>query len=153
MKIALCTLIALMFVVTVQAEPTGAWRFDERFTNTKLAQIDVERAGQKTARAFLRCYNGRQLDAVVIVGPALAGRRTPVRYRFDDGEWQEASWVTTAGGDGVFAADAHAFALQLATRSALSFEARGEDEQMHAARFSLSGSRDPIERVLAACGH
>ena len=148
-------LIVLVFlsVGVAHAAQHGAWRFDDRLANTKLAQIDVERTGQKTARAFLRCYNGRQLDAVVIIGPMLADRRTPVRYRFDDGEWQTASWVRTAGGDGVFATDAHAFALQLATRSFLSFEAQGDDGQMHGVGFPLRGSREPVERVLSACGH
>lgn len=150
MKLALCILV-VSIVGAVHASE-NEWRFDESFTNTKLAQIDLERPGSKTARAFLRCYNGRQLDAVVIVGPALADRRTPVRYRFDDGEWHSASWVRTAGGDGVFAADAQAFASQLAARSSLAFEAQGDDGQMHAVQFPLRGSREPIERVLAACG-
>jgi hypothetical protein len=153
MKPVISMLVFLLLSGIVQAAPTEAWRFDDRLANTKLAQIDVERTGQKTARAFLRCYNGRQLDAVVIVGPALADRRTPVRYRFDDGDWQTASWVRTAGGDGVFATDAHAFALQLATRSSLAFEAQGEDGQMHGIGFPLRGSQAPVERVLSACGH
>ncbi len=152
MKPLLFTAAILMLTATVHASSNDGWRFDERFTNTQLAQIDLEREGFKAARVFVRCYGGRQLDAVVIVGPALAGRRTPVRYRLDEDAWQQSTWVTTAGGDGVFAADASAFAKALAGGVTLTFEAQGGDDKMHQVRFPLRGSREPIDKVLSACG-
>lgn len=154
MKIALwAVVVTLLFLGTANAEKGGAWRLDERYTNTKIAQIDVERNGAERATAFFRCYHGRQLDAVVMfVGSTLTRGRTPVRYRLDDGEWRSAKWVTTPGGNGVFADDARAFALELAEGSTLSFEAQGADGTMQSVRYPLRGSREPISRVLAYCG-
>ena len=152
MRYALALMLGVTLVGVAYAQSAGGWRLDERFATMKMAIIDIERAESKATHAFIRCYRGKQLDAVVIVGPQLAGRMAPVRYRFDDGEWQRGTWQTTAGGDGAFADDTRAFAQQLVAHARLSFEAQGDDGVMHAVEIPLQGARAPIEHVLAACG-
>lgn len=147
-------LAGLLCLTPAAAGADGAWSLDRspdfRTGETTVAASTLYREGPVAKGAVVRCSRG-SLDVYVEFGEPLGSERSTVRYRADRAEWKREEWKVSADGTAVFARDEVDVARLWMRGARFVIEASGPRGELRRAAFVLTGSGEPIRRVLEAC--
>ncbi len=155
MRAAVRSILAgLLWATPAVAQTDGVWSLDQssdpRTGEPILAASTLYREGAIAKGAIVRCSAG-ELAVYVEFGQQLGGERMSVRYRADRDAWKRDAWTVSKDGTATFARDKAGIARLWMRGARFVIEASDARGVRYRAAFVLTGSSEPIRRVLEAC--
>ena len=156
--VALCVAV-LLLTASAALVPTNAaaatlWSLDQK-TDPLTDQVVATAVGSSdeagsSSEVILRC-TGTKFEVFVDFGTYMNNAAVPVRYRFDKGIVNDASWSGSGTGTALFADEERDIARNIIRSKSFVISANDFHGQPHELLFDLTGAFGPASAVMSQC--